>query len=101
MDLKWDQGRSRFYGSEPQRDFLAEATNLALQLDPVSWDFDLSDRDVNEDIHICNKQQLYFNNTALATVCPILPLFSQAVPGLSLNVHSLLLLSRTIQILKI
>ena len=72
MDLKWDQGRSRHQGIEPQRDFLAEATNLALQLDPVSWDFDLTDRDENVDSQICNKQ-LYFNNTALATVRPIPP----------------------------
>lgn len=70
MEFKWDDKRDQFPGNEPQRDFLAEATQLAIQLDPVSWDFDLSDRDVTEDSQICNEQQLYFNNTALATVSP-------------------------------
>ena len=75
MDLKWDQMRNQHQVVEPQRDFLAEATCLALQLDPVSWDFDLSDRDANEGSHICNKQQLYYNTTALATVRPTLLLY--------------------------
>lgn len=68
MEQQWDATRSAGNVDQPQRDFLAEATRLALQLDPVSWEFDLSDRDVDNASDVCNAQQLHFNNTAMATV---------------------------------
>jgi len=53
----------------PQRDFLAEATNLALQLDPVSWEFDLSDRDFDYSTRFTTFQQQHFGrDAALSTV---------------------------------
>ena len=68
MEHEWDPRQGMDRQCQPQRDFLAEATRLALQLDPVSWEFDLTDRNVDNASDVCNAQQMYFNNTALATV---------------------------------
>jgi hypothetical protein len=55
--------------SNPPRDFLAEATTLALQLDPVSWEFDLSDREFDFSTRFTAFQQQQFGrDAALATV---------------------------------
>lgn len=54
--------------SNPPRDFLAEATTLALQLDPVSWEFDLSDREFDFSTRFTAFQQQQFGrDAALAT----------------------------------
>ncbi len=52
----------------PQRDFLAEAANLAEHLDPVSWEFDLSDRDHDYTSRFTAFQQQFGRDAALTTV---------------------------------
>lgn len=55
-------------GTGPERDFLAEATSLALQLDPVSWEFDFSDRDFDDIAEITEGQKSCISNSALPKV---------------------------------
>ena len=63
-----EQSRRQDQKSGPERDFLAEATSLALQLDPVAWEFDLSDRDFDKVVDIACAQQPHVNGAALTTV---------------------------------
>lgn len=76
MQPSWTAGGAWSRDAPPPvpRDFLAEATGLALQLDPMSWDFDLSDRQSEHGWSLRDAQQIHYSNTALPSVMPSLGL---------------------------